>query len=284
MTAPVSEFTAGVPVDLSPTVRRVVAPNPGMMTGPGTNTYLVGGERLAVIDPGPDDPGHIDAIVAAAGDRPIGWVLVTHTHPDHWPGAARLGARTGAPLYGYGARDGFEPDHTLSDGDRVGEGSGLPLVAVHTPGHASNHLCYLQPDTRLLFSGDHVMSGSTVVISPPDGDMTQYLDALQRVRDEHLAAIAPGHGGLIDDPERILAGLIQHRLGREQKVAAALEAVGAGRVTDLVPAVYDDVSDALHAVAFRSLWAHLRRLRQLGRAACVAPDDPDATWEATGLK
>ena len=265
---------------VAPYVRRVVAPNPGVMTGPGTNTYLVGDDRLVVVDPGPDVDDHVDAIVTAAGGSTIEWIVVTHTHPDHSPGAAALAARTGAPTLGYTSRDGFTADHELGDGDRVGDGAGLPLLAVHTPGHASNHLCYLQSAARLLFSGDHVMSGSTVVISPPDGDMTAYLDSLGRVRGLDLAAIAPGHGGLITEPNAVLDALVRHRLGREEKVMAALRAVGRrATIDELVAAVYDDVDSSRHRIARFSLWAHLRRLCEDGRAASTDADDIGAFWE-----
>src|SRR4051794_18879190 len=146
------------------------------MTGPGTNTYLVGIDEIAVIDPGPDDAGHLDVVAACGGDR-VRWILVTHTHRDHAPGAAGLKARTGAEVLGHAEREGFVPDRTIDEGFSV-EATEFRLKALHTPGHASDHLCYLLEQERLLFSGDHVMEGSTVVIAPPDGDMAAYLDAL----------------------------------------------------------------------------------------------------------
>ena len=148
-------------------VRRVLAPNPGMMTGPGTNTYLVGVDEVAVIDPGPEDDGHLDAVAACGGDR-VRWILVTHTHSDHSPGAAALKQRTGAEVLGFDERDGFVPDRAIGEGFAL-EGTEFSLRPLHTPGHASNHLCYLLDQELLLFSGDHVMEGSTVVIAPPDG-------------------------------------------------------------------------------------------------------------------
>src|SRR3954463_7469381 len=187
----------GVARALTPLVRRIVAPNPGMMTGPGTNTYLVGIDEIAVIDPGPDDDAHLDAIAGCGGDR-IRWIVCTHTHADHSPGAAGLKARTGAEVLAWDARDGLAIDAKMRNGDRI-EATEFRLTAVHTPGHASNHLCYVLPSEKLLFSGDHIMSGSTVVIAPPDGDMAAYLKALQRVHEIPLRGIAPGHGGFIDD-------------------------------------------------------------------------------------
>src|SRR4051794_32105027 len=179
-------------------VRRIVAPNPGIMTGPGTNTYLVGVDEVAVIDPGPADQSHLEAIVGCGGDR-IRWILTTHTHEDHSPGAIGLKERTGAEVLGYEARDQFTPDESIGDGYRL-EATEFALKAVHTPGHASNHLCYYLAQERLLFSGDHVMQGSTVVIRPPDGDMVAYLESLRRLQGMRLRAIAPGHGHLIEDP------------------------------------------------------------------------------------
>ena len=181
----------GVVTRLSPLVRRVLAPNPGLMTGPGTNTYLVGDDDVTVLDPGPADDGHLDAIVAA-GDGRIRWIVCTHTHLDHWPAAAELAERTGAEVLAFGPRDGLEVTGTLTDGDAI-DGTEYSLQAVHTPGHASNHLCYLLDDERLLFSGDHVMDGSTVVISPPDGDMGAYLASITRLRGAATRRCRPSH-------------------------------------------------------------------------------------------
>lgn len=274
---------------------RITAANPGIMTGPGTNSYLVGTDELAVIDPGPDQPDHLDRIAEAGGGR-IRWILVTHTHPDHAPGAAGLAQRTGASRLGFASRDGFEADRSIGDGFQL-QAPGLSLRAVHTPGHASNHLCYrldrhdpaagLAADAgprRVLFSGDHVMEGSTVVISPPDGDMTQYLSSLRRVRDLDPAvdAIAPGHGALIDDPVAAIDDYIEHRLRREEKVAGALRARGAATVDDLLPDVYDDVDDERLPIAQRSLWAHLRKLADDTRAQSDDVDDADSLWRWCG--
>lgn len=273
----------GVPVALSPFVRRLTCPNPGVMTGPGTNTYLVGpheGEGgVVVIDPGPEDEGHLDAIVAAGAGR-IRWIVVTHTHPDHSPGAAplreRLGDRT-IPILGFEARDGFEPDEAIGDGHVVGDG--CSLRAIHTPGHAGNHLCFLLEEEGLLFSGDHIMNGSTVVIGPPDGDMAVYLRSLAKVRDLAPAAIAPAHGDLITDPPAKVDEYVRHRLEREAKVVAALDAAGGARTVDeLVPVVYADVDEARFPIARRSLWAHLRKLAAEGRAVSSDVDDDAATW------
>jgi glyoxylase-like metal-dependent hydrolase (beta-lactamase superfamily II)/8-oxo-dGTP pyrophosphatase MutT (NUDIX family) len=263
-------LTPGVPKRLDAHVTRIIAPNPGMMTGPGTNTYLIGGEQLAVIDPGPAIDSHIAAVLAAGAGR-IRLVLCTHTHMDHSPAAQAIKAATGAVVIGRpapaqpGQDAGFAPDRVLEDGDRVMI-NGLSLRALHTPGHASNHLCYLLENTRMLFTGDHVMQGSTVVINPPDGDMRAYLGSLERLLGEDILIFAPGHGYLIGEPHREARRLIRHRLAREQKVVWALERMNAPTLEELVAEVYDDVSPRLHGVAQRSLSAHLEKLAAEGRA------------------
>jgi glyoxylase-like metal-dependent hydrolase (beta-lactamase superfamily II)/8-oxo-dGTP pyrophosphatase MutT (NUDIX family) len=260
----------GVPKRLDAHVTRIIAPNPGMMTGPGTNTYLVGGEQLAVIDPGPAIDSHIAAVLAAGAGR-IRVVLCTHTHVDHSPAAQAIKAATGAVVIGRpapahpGQDADFAPGRVLEDGDRVMI-NGLSLRALHTPGHASNHLCYLLENTRMLFTGDHVMQGSTVVINPPDGDMRAYLASLERLLGEDILILAPGHGYLIGEPHREARRLIRHRLAREQKVVWALERMNAPTLEELVAEVYDDVSPRLHGVAQRSLSAHLEKLAAEGRA------------------
>ena len=273
-----SELTVGVPATISPLVRRIVAPNPGMMTGPGTNTYLVGIDEVAVIDPGPADDGHLEAILGCGGDR-IRWVLCTHTHLDHWPGAAALAERSGAEVLAFDGRDGLGIDRALGDGDQV-EGSEFRLTAVHTPGHASNHLCYLLEEERLLFSGDHVMNGSTVVIRPPDGDMAEYLAQLERLQHLRLRAIAPGHGAVITDPAAKVEEYLGHRRLREAIVVAALAEHGPATTAELLSSVYADVTEERHEVARHSLWAHLRKLASEGRANAVDVDDPDTMWRA----
>jgi len=295
-----SGMAPGTVAVVAPGVRRLLAPNPGIMTGPGTNTYLVGEAEVAVIDPGPDDATHLGAILEAGGDR-IRWILVTHTHLDHSPLAATLKARTGALVLGFGPApdlppptatgsggdkerlDGhdrdFRPDRLLADDDRL-ETHEFRLAAVHTPGHADNHLCYELAGEGLLFSGDHVMQGSTVVIAPPDGDMAVYLESLDKVRRRGFKRIAPGHGEVIEDPAAVLDGYLAHRLAREAAIAHALGRAGADGVAveALVAAVYTDVPDALHPVARYSVWAHLRKLAADGRAASGDIDDLNAPW------
>ena len=271
------ELAAGVPKAISPMVRRIVAPNPGMMTGPGTNTYLVGIDEVAVIDPGPDDDGHLDAIVGCGGGR-IRWIVTTHTHIDHWPLAPRLKERTGAQVLAFRSEeDGLQVDEEIGDGHVI-EGTEFRLQALHTPGHASNHLCYLLEADRMLFSGDHIMNGSTVVIGPPDGDMATYLDQLRRLQPMKLKAIAPGHGLVIDDPAAKLEEYLTHRAEREAQVLAALQAAGTATVADLETACYPDIKDELHPVAQKTVWAHLRKLADDGLAVTNDRDVVAATW------
>jgi glyoxylase-like metal-dependent hydrolase (beta-lactamase superfamily II) len=273
-------LTSGQLDEIAPGVRRLVARNPGFMTGPGTNTYLVGTQRCAVIDPGPHDPVHIERILDAAGGR-VSAILATHTHPDHSPAVAALAQSTGAEVLGrgppvHGRQDAtFAPTRVLNDGDVV-RADDLVLRAIHTPGHASNHLCYLLEGAGMLFSGDHVMQGSTVVIGPPDGDMKVYLQSLARLQREPVTRIAPGHGTVIEDAQSEVARLIAHRLQREAKVVERLRRAGRATIDVLVTSVYDDVDSRLHPVAKGSLLAHLLKLEADGRAARDAAGD--AAW------
>lgn len=245
-------------------VRRLVAPNPSMMTGPGTNTYLVGHAEIAVIDPGPAIEEHIENIVEKAGGS-VRWILATHTHPDHSPGVASLAARTGAEVLGIPAPAGrsqdktFAPNRVLADGDTL-ETDEFRLEAVHTPGHASNHLCYRHDGLNWLFTGDHVIDGSTVVINPPDGNMKDYIESLEKCKALGCVALAPGHGAVIEDPVSVIDWIIDHRLEREARVLAAVEANPGLTTRELVPHVYKDVDPKLYGWAERSLLAHLLKL------------------------
>ncbi len=271
---------AGEAVRIAPAVLRLTAPNPSIMTGPGTNTYLVGERELIVVDPGPDDAAHRGTLLQVAGGR-IRTIVVTHTHPDHAPGAAALAAATGAEVVGFDARDDFVPDRRAEDGTVV-EVDGARLTALHTPGHASNHLCWLLADGGLLFSGDHLMQGSTVVVAPPDGDMAQYLDSLRRLLDlgSSLQAVAPGHGARMDDPAAAVEAVIAHRRWREEEVRRALRRAGQATVDDLLPDVYAGTAEVLLPVARMSLWAHLRKLAADGAAAGDDPQRVDTSWRA----
>ncbi|MDH3777698.1 MAG: MBL fold metallo-hydrolase [Gammaproteobacteria bacterium] len=254
--------------ELQSGIRRLVAPNPSMMTGPGTNTYLFGVEEIAVLDPGPIISRHLEAIQRIA-DAPIRWILVTHTHPDHSPAASVLAKETGAELIGIPAPVGahqdesFQPDRVLADGDEL-VSDAFTIRAVHTPGHASNHVCFHHEASDWVFTGDHVIDGSTVVINPPDGNMKQYIESLRRLRSMGCAALAPGHGELIHDPERAIDWIIEHRLEREARVVAALKANPDITTRELVPHVYKDVDKKLYGLAERSLLAHLIKLEEDG--------------------
>ncbi len=258
------DLAPGVAKRLDAHVVRIVAPNPGVMTGPGTNTYLVGGDELAVIDPGPDIDTHVEAIVREGGGR-IRWIFCTHTHGDHSPAAVKLKALTGAQVIGaqpaFPERQDatFAPDVTPVDGATYAIGN-LVLEAVHTPGHASNHFCYRLRETGMLWSGDHVMQGSTVIINPPDGDMRAYVHSLDKLLARDIAIIAPGHGYLIGRPRDEIRRLIAHRMQREARVVDALAQRAPATVEDLVPTVYADVPADRHRAAARSLLAHLLKL------------------------
>jgi glyoxylase-like metal-dependent hydrolase (beta-lactamase superfamily II) len=272
----------GEPVLLDPFsgLLRLTAANPGLMTGPGTNSYVIGRPEVAVVDPGPDDEGHRAALLAAIAARgTLRWILVTHTHRDHAPGAAKLAEATGARMVGFGPADDFVPDLSVGGGwtltlpvaaadEAEGADATVTLEAVHTPGHASNHLCWLLQESRTLLTGDHVMHGSTVVIHPPDGDLGAYLASLALVRglDPPIDRLAPGHGRLMEDVRDVIDALIAHRLGRHARVADALSAAGEATVEDLLPQVYADVTEAQLTPARTSLWAHLRFLAGEGRA------------------
>jgi glyoxylase-like metal-dependent hydrolase (beta-lactamase superfamily II) len=268
------ELLPGVPHKLDAALTRIIAPNGGVMTGPGTNTYLVGNRELVVIDPGPADESHMQAILGAASG-PIRWILCTHTHMDHAPGAARLkqlsGAAVAAMIPPRTDHDfQLNVDRILSDGDLI-ECADVVIRALHTPGHASNHLCYLLTHNRTLFTGDHIMQGSTVVIWPPDGDMRAYLESLRKLLNVDLAVLAPGHGHLIDHPRAELNRLIEHRLRREDKVRQAVVRVGTGATADtLLPYAYDDTAKSLYKWAALSLQAHLDKLVADGELRCEA--------------
>jgi len=282
------DIQVGVPVRLSSRVIRVTANNGSMMTGPGTNTYLIGGgerNEWAVIDPGPPDEAHVEAILAAA-PGPIRWVFATHTHNDHSPACVPLKARTGAVVHGRIASHpqwqdaSFAPDVHLRGGERFElpgpDGQPSTLHAIHTPGHASNHLCFLLEEEALLFTGDHVMQQSTVVINPPDGDMAAYIASLRELSQRDLQWLAPGHGFLMSRPSHAMQAIVAHRLRREAKVIDAMRALGAADAEALLARVYDDVQPRLLAMAMRSLTAHLHKLRDDGSAS-----ERDGRWQLT---
>jgi glyoxylase-like metal-dependent hydrolase (beta-lactamase superfamily II) len=265
------------PVALMPGVCRLRAGNPGLMTGSGTNTYLLGDREVAVLDPGPDDAAHLQNIRAIAGSH-IRWVIVTHTHADHSPLAARLARETGARLIGLpppndGRQDeSFEPDELPLDGEvlRLGD---LALTAIHTPGHASNCVCYLLAAHGLLFTGDHVLGGVSPVILPPDGDMTAYIHSLDKLVAYEFERIAPGHGEIMTQGKRVVELLRAHRMQREAKVLRCLASTSGSTLDDLLATVYDDVPAERHGWARLTLQAHLIKLARESKVS-----ERDGIW------
>ena len=266
---------------IAPGVVRLIAPNPGPMTGPGTNSYVVGTGPCAIIDPGVNDDDHLEALVAAAPGEIVA-VLVTHAHPDHTGGARRLAERLGVAVHAHatqlrGVRDkAFFPDRFMADGDRVALGD-ITLEAIHTPGHAADHLCFLWRETGLLFAGDTVMADVTVVILPPDGGMTAYLESLTRLRALPIKQIAPGHGRMLDDALVVLAQIVEHRLAREAQVREALADSDDATTADAIAArLYPDLDPRLRGMAAAQVESHLLRLAELGQAQATgdgwAPD------------
>lgn len=269
------EPSYGEPVPVFPGVARVTANNPGAFTFHGTNSYLVGEHELAVIDPGPEDKEHLDGLVRAIAGRPVTHILVSHTHRDHSPLAARLSKATGAPVcaegphrparnpptvtaLSNGADTAFKPDVALADGDLVtGEGWGLRTVL--TPGHTANHAAFALDGTGLLFSADHVMAWSTTIVAPPDGSMADYMASLDKLIERGDRLLLPGHGGPVKNPQEYLRGLKEHRLGRERAILDRLRQ-GDRSVDKLVKAIYRDTDPKMHAAAGLSVLAHLEDL------------------------
>ncbi len=280
----------GTPVAVAPGVVRLTVENPSAFTFHGTNTYIVGSETLAVIDPGPEDEAHLAALVAAIAGRPVSHVLVTHTHRDHSPLARRLGAMVGAIVVGEGPHRparalrlgetnpldasgdlAFRPDVHLRDGEIV-EGDGWSLRGVFTPGHAANHMSFALDGTGVLFSGDHVMAWSTSIVAPPDGSMSDYMASLDRLlaRDDRL--YLPGHGGPLRKPLPFLRGLKAHRKMRERAILERLR-LGDRTIAEMVRSIYRDTDPKLHGAAALSVLAHLEDL--VARGAAIA--DPEVS-------
>lgn len=270
-------------------IRRVLAPNPSPFTFTGTQTYIVGRGEVAVIDPGPDLPDHVEALLSALGGERVAAILCTHTHRDHSPASRPLSAATGAPILGCApltidddgprADEAFDrayrPDRVLADGERIG-GEGWTLEAVATPGHTSNHLCLALVEEKALFTGDHVMGWSTSVVAPPDGDMAAYMASLDLLLGRDDRIYYPAHGAAVEEPHAHVRRLIAHRRMRERQI---LDHVGRGegRIPAMVEAMYADTDPRLFPAAGRSVLAHLIDLERRGRVR-----DEGETWTFAG--
>ena len=286
---------SGVTEAVSPLVRRRVCPNGGPFTASGTCSYIVGHERVAVVDPGPEDHDHVAALAAAVAGARVEAIVVTHTHRDHSPGARLLQALTGAPIVGCGphraAREvtdremphldasadrAHRPDRVMSEGERIA-GPGWSLVALETPGHTMNHLAFALPEEDTLFSGDHVMGWSTTVVAPPDGSMRAYLASLERLRERTETVYWPGHGGPVRDPSRLVRGLSAHRRQREAAIRTRIEA-GDRDIRTIVGAIYKGLRPELVGAAGLSVLAHLEDLVERGLVSSDGPPRVDGRF------
>ena len=276
---------------------RIVANNPNHFTFKGTNTYLLGSRDLALIDPGPEDGNHLAAILAAAAPRRITHILITHTHRDHTDGLPALLAATGAKTAGFGRRaanrgtkrtspsggefvdQDFLPDIPLQDGARL-EGDGWAVTAVHTPGHAPDHLCFALEGTRILLSGDHVMGWNTSVVAPPEGNMAAYMRSLERLTERSDEVYYPGHGGQVEDPQRVVKAYLLHRRMREQAILDCIRK-GTDTVRAIVPVVYKGLDPKLLNAASLSVLAHVEHLIERGLVRCESPLSSDRALSAS---
>ncbi|MEO0672701.1 MAG: MBL fold metallo-hydrolase [Pseudomonadota bacterium] len=276
------EFAYGEPRGLGPGLIRLTANNPSVFTFKGTNTYIVGDTSLAIIDPGPDDAAHRDAVLKAVGGRPVSHILITHTHRDHIDGLDAMVNATGAVVCGYGrdvsATDerllspsgrafidtDFEPEHPLRDGDEIA-GEGWTLRAIHTPGHAPDHLCFHWAQRKIVFSGDHVMGWNTTVVAPPEGHMGDYLASLMKLTEIEADVFHAGHGGQIRDPIRVTKAYLVHRRMREQAIADAIRN-GHDTINAVVALIYAQIDPALHRAAAMSVEAHVAHMIEKGMA------------------
>jgi glyoxylase-like metal-dependent hydrolase (beta-lactamase superfamily II) len=288
------DFAYGVPRELTSGVIRLVANNPGPFTFKGTNTYIVGHEDLAVVDPGPDDPAHLAALLAYAGGRRISHVLITHAHRDHTDGLSRLLAASGAKAVGFGRRAlgqmgtgpsgaqyidlDFVPDIILRHGQRI-EGDGWSLEAIHTPGHAPDHMCFALNATGILFSGDHVMAWNTSVIAPPEGRMSDFLGSLESLLTRTDRLYLPGHGGQLDQPQRLVRAFLVHRRMREQAILDCIRQ-GYATIDRIVPIVYQGIDSRLLNAASLSVLAHVEHLIERGFVRCESPLSRDRVLKA----
>lgn len=274
-------FEYGVPRELFPGVTRLVANNPSPFTYKGTNTYLIGqGSDIALLDPGPEDDAHFQAIMRATQGRRIASILISHTHHDHIDGLARLKSATGAKVHGYGRKarnpgqrstnasgaestdNDFTPDISMVDGSRL-EGDGFALTALHTPGHAPDHLCFALEGTGILFSADHVMGWNTSVVAPPEGNMVAYMRSLDKLMVRSDSVFLPGHGGRIEQPQRVVKAFIMHRRMREQAILDCIKG-GSTSIAQIVEAVYRGLDPRLVRAASASVAAHVESLVERG--------------------
>lgn len=283
--------------EVSPLIRRVTAANPGPFTFKGTGTYIVGRGEVAVIDPGPDDSAHLEAILAAVAGERVTHILITHHHSDHSPLARALKARTGATVYGCAVAGGeaddgevkmeaghdadFAPDVSLCGGGQVLSGPGWTLEAIATPGHTSNHICFALKEENACFSGDHIMGWSTTVITPPDGDMSDYLASLADIRARGFDVLWPTHGPPIRDVDAFIAAYAAHRQERLDQITEALKA-GPASIRELVPRLYADVDARLHPAAARSMLAGMIHLVRQGVLASDGAAEPATVYRLAG--
>ena len=247
-------------------ITKITAPNGGVFTGQGTNTYLIGQEDITLVDPGPNIKEHIQAILKRGAGK-IKRILVTHTHTDHSPAALPISKKLNIPMFGRlidreseWEDETFIPDTVLNHGDLIATKE-YSLETIHTPGHASNHLCFYLEKHKCLLTGDHIMDGSTVVIAPPDGNMTEYIYSLKLLEDYDIDYFAPGHGNYMEEPSKTIQSIIRHRLSRESKVLRCVNKNKNSNLDELLPLVYDDVPEMLHPIARMSLLAHLIKLQ-----------------------
>lgn len=280
-------FEYGVPDEIRPGVRRIIARNPGPFTYTGSGTYTVSDDRnsnpCAIIDPGPDNIDHINALLKATSSQGISHILITHTHSDHCGGAKLLQEKCGAPIFGYGphpiddvlkdapaldegADYQFKPDHLLIDGDKI-DGDGWTLEALWTPGHISNHLCFALPAQQILFTGDHIMGWATTVIIPPDGSMTDYFASLDKLLDRDDAVYLPTHGAPISKPQQFVRAIRTHRKMRDAQIIHQLED-GKSQIPEIVATIYAGIDKKLHVAAGLNVLAHLIGLCHAGRVIC----------------
>lgn len=255
------------PVRLSPLVQRITQNNPGLLTGPGTNTYLIGERSLLILDPGQNTDPHFEAICAQAeGFETLG-VAATHAHPDHWPLAPRIARRLRCDTMGFEPKNGYKPTRLLRDGGMI-NGTGWTLRTLHTPGHSNDHVCFYLSEEKALFTGDHVMDWSTSVIMAPDGNLRRYLSSLERILDLEIAVSYPGHGHPIRDTRRRVEELISHRHMRTRQIVSALHR-GLKTIPEVVASVYTDVDPRLHGIARNSVLAHVEAMVESGEVIVV---------------